>query len=138
MTNKTALTALSVFLLSGLGYCWPGAAAAESILDIEAGALFDNNLGNGQAAQDMRSDIAFTISVSAGRSFQPGDADSFAVTLDAKSQLYNSFSGMSNMSLGGTLSYRRKMVVGAAAPWLSLATWPDPHGADSHPSPGVR
>jgi hypothetical protein len=61
------------------------------------------------------------MSISGGQAFHPGDAGSLAVTLDAKSQIFNRFSGMTNLSLGGTLAFRRKMGLGAAAPWLSVA-----------------
>ena len=104
-----------------LAVCYPGCAAAAWIADVDAGFLHDGNLNNAELAQDIRSDRAVTASLSAGQFMQLDRDHSLTVTADVKGEIYHRFSGMNNIAAGATLGVRRKLGVGAAAPWLRLS-----------------
>jgi hypothetical protein len=116
-----ALQIRKVLLLITLTFGYPGHALAEPILGIEAGTIYDSNLANGQLAQDMRGDVAVVASFSTGRFIPLDGGDSVAMTLDGSSEVFSRFSGLSNVSLGGTLSFRRKLGLGRTAPWIGVA-----------------
>jgi len=112
---------MRLLLLLVLGICCPAVATADLIADLEAGLLHDSNLNNAELKQDIRSDTALTASLSAGQFIQLDENHSLTVTADLKSEVYHRYSGMSNLSAGGTLALRRKFGIGAAAPWLRLS-----------------
>ena len=104
-----------------LPFCFPTAAAADWIADVDAGVIYDNNLNNAELERDIRSDSALTASLSVGQVLQLDTDHSLAVTADLKSELYKHHSGMNNLTAGATLSLRRKLGLGAAAPWLRVS-----------------
>lgn len=100
----------------------PGAAAEpDSLLDVEAGGLYDSNLTRAQMPADIRADGAATLAASAGWFIAPSGNDGLTATLDARGEAYYRFHGLDLIGLGGTLAYRHKFGLGYAAPWLTLA-----------------
>ena len=102
--------------------CCPAAAVAHWIADVDAGLLHDSNLNNAQLKSDIRSDTALSAAFSVGQFVQLTPSDSLTVTANAKAETYQHFSGMNNVSAGITIAVRRKLAVGAEAPWLRLST----------------
>jgi hypothetical protein len=110
-----------MFVLSVLATGTSGPARAERISDFEGGVSYDNNLNNAKFRSDIHGDLAFSLGTSQGVFSQINDTDSVTLTGDLKGQSFHRFSGMSNLSLGATLGYRRKIGMGAMAPWLSAS-----------------
>ena len=104
-----------------LGACCPAAAMADWIADVEAGFLHDTNLNNAELKSDIRKDTALTASLSIGQFLQLTQSDSLTVTANVKGETYRHFSGMNNLVAGMTLSVRRKLAIGAAAPWVRVS-----------------
>jgi hypothetical protein len=105
----------------GLMTACSAVAHADWLLDFEGGVLHDSNLTNAQLQRDTKSDSAVTASFSGAHSTQLSRDFSVAVALDLRSEAYQRFSGMTNASAGTTLSVKRKLGVGAAAPWIRLS-----------------
>jgi hypothetical protein len=112
----------AMFVLSVLATGTSGPALADRISDFEGGMAYDNNIGNARFRSDIRGDFALNLGTSQGVVAQINDTDSVTLTGDLKGQSFHRFSGMSNLSLGATLGYRRKIGMGATAPWLSAST----------------
>ena len=119
MSKQAGLHAAPLLLILSCGV--PAPALAQSFVDLEAGALYDSNLGNGQLQQDVRGDLALTAAVSGGWLSILDKSTTLTLAADAKGQVFDRFGGMSNVSLGATLAARRKFGLGAAAPWLRLS-----------------
>lgn len=131
---KHRILPLFLFLTTGI----PGFASAEGFYNAEAGVRYDNNIGNGQSspysasyitpystspgAPYIASDSIFFAAVSAGQSILLNDTDD-SLTLHGrlKNESFNRFHGMSNLSLDGSLAFRRKFGMGPYAPWLSAS-----------------
>jgi hypothetical protein len=99
----------------------PLAAHADRISDFEAGVAYDNNLSNGSLRGDTHGDLAVTAATSQGVFIPVGDFDSATLTGNLRAQSYDRFSGMNNLSLGTTLSYRKKFGLGLTAPAISAS-----------------
>ena len=104
-----------------LGICWPAGAMAHWIADVEAGFVHDSNLNNAQLKSDIRSDTALTATLAIGQFIQLTQSDSLTVTANVKSEAYQHYSGMNNVAAGMTFALRRKLALGATAPWLRLS-----------------
>jgi hypothetical protein len=98
-----------------------GGALADTILDVQAGALYDSNLPRAQLEHDRKSDVAVQAGLAWGRFVPLADGLTLRATLDGAGEIYTRFSGLNNLSLGGSLSLRRKLGLGALAPWLSVS-----------------
>jgi hypothetical protein len=96
-------------------------AAAEWLLDADAGVLYDSNLNRAYASADIRADGAVTLSAAGGSFFALSGADGLTLTADARGEIYHRFHGLNLLSLGGTALYRHKFGLGYAAPWIVLA-----------------
>jgi hypothetical protein len=71
--------------------------------------------------RDIRSDRALTVSASVGQFIQLDRDHSLTMSLDLKTEQYNHFGGLSNVSTGAAIGARRKFGVGAAAPWVRVS-----------------
>jgi hypothetical protein len=101
--------------------CTSGAASAQWSIDAQATRQYESNLSHGQTAGDVASDSVTKASVAAGRElFALADA-SLALTGEAAVAKYDRFSGLSNASLGATLTGRSKLGLGLTAPWMELS-----------------
>ena len=101
--------------------CCSAVAHADWLLDFEGGVLHDSNLNNAEFQRDIKRDSAVTASLSGAHYTQLNRDLSVAVALDFRSEAYQRFSGMTNASAGTTVSAKRKLGLGAAAPWLRLS-----------------
>ena len=94
-------------------------ASADDILDVQAGALYDNNLPRAQLPIDIKSDTALQADVAWGRYLPLSDNLRLRATLDAAGEVYARFGGLDNLALGTSFDLRRKFGLGALAPWVS-------------------
>lgn len=96
-------------------------ARAEWFYDVQAGALYDDNLTRAQQPADERADGAATLAASAGWFDALTGADGITLALDANTEAYARFHGLNVVSGGVSAAWRHKFGVGYAAPWISLA-----------------
>jgi hypothetical protein len=96
-------------------------ANADWIAHGEAGVAFDSNLNNAQLKQDIHDDASVRATLTAGQLLQLDRNFSLTLTAGVNGETYQRFSGMSNVSLGGTVALRRKFGLGSAAPWLRVS-----------------
>jgi len=113
------LALFGVGLLTALPGAW---AHADWEIGALAGAFYDDNLTRAQDATDKRAAGAVTANLS-GTNFIPfTGSDSVTLKVYARGELFDRFSGLSNLVGGGTAAYRHKFGVGATAPWVSVST----------------
>jgi len=96
----------------------PASARSEWLLDVDAGALYDNNLTRAQASADIRADGATSVSAAIGSFFALSGNDSITLTADLRAETYWRFHGLNVVGLGGSATYRHKFGVGLDAPWI--------------------
>jgi hypothetical protein len=95
-------------------------AHAEWEIGASAGAFYDDNLTRAQNSVDKRAAGAATANV-IGTSFIPlTGSDAVTFTLYGRGELFERYSGLTNLVAGGTAGYRHKFGLGYAAPWVSL------------------
>lgn len=99
-----------------LGYTY--IAGAAWIADVEVGLVHEDNVSLAEMERDIMSDTALSTSVAAGASMHLYDRNVFSLTGDVIANVYERFGGLSNFSLGVTAAFRRKLGLGAAAPWV--------------------
>jgi hypothetical protein len=112
--------ALRAAIVLGLA-CAPGAAGAQWSVDAEATRLYDSNLSRGQLAGDVMSDSVTRLSVGASRELYAVANSSIALAADAAFAEYDRYRGLSNASLGATLTGHTKLGIGLTAPWIDLS-----------------
>jgi hypothetical protein len=98
-----------------------GAATADDILDVQAGALYDSNLTRAQLEGDVKEDTALQAALAWGRFVPLADGLTMRATLDAAGEIYPRYSGLNNLALGGSVGVRRKFGLGALAPWVGVS-----------------
>ena len=116
--SRLGFEVLLLCLMAGI----PGFAVAEGFANVEAGMRHDDNLGNGQLSPYIVSDSVLAAAVSVGQFILLNDTDD-SLTLQGrlKQESFNRFHGMSNLSLGGSLAFRRKFGLGQYVPWISAS-----------------
>jgi hypothetical protein len=113
-SHARASTGLVLALL-----CAP--AHAEWELGATAGTFYDDNLTRAQENVDKRADGAATANVT-GTNFIPlTGSDGVTFTIYGRGELFGRYSGLTNVVVGGTASYRHKFGLGFAAPWASVS-----------------
>ena len=117
MARRTFISGLFATLLLSVA----AAAHADSILDVQAGALYDSNLSRAEYSYDIKSDTALQAAVAWGRFVPLADGLTLRATLDAAGEAYTRYSGLNNLAVGGSLGLRRKFGLGAFAPYISTS-----------------
>ena len=100
---------------------WPGNAAAEGILDAEAGIVHDSNLPRAVSRSDIAADASANLNLSAGHRISLDDGSAITWSADLRAAEFRRYHGMNNVALGVTASYRRKFGIGPFAPWASIS-----------------
>jgi hypothetical protein len=119
-SRETARARAAVRLLLSMLLCAAGPAHAEWFFDLDAGALYDDNLTRAQQAADVRGDGAATLAAAAGWYHAPSGTDGITLSLGANSEAYARFHGLNLISIGGSASYRHKFGLGRDVPWASI------------------
>ena len=96
-------------------------AEAHWSFDAELGLSHDDNLGNARSV-DAQSDRAVVATIAATRTLYLDDGDSLAWGGRLGAENYARFAGLNNAALGVNAAYRKKLGIGALAPWWR-ASW---------------
>ncbi len=108
--------------LFGLCHCCCNlAAAADWAFDVAAGAGYDDNLSNGFASADRKGGADVTLDLGASLYQQLGSATGLSLGVVAESAVFDQYSGLNHLGLGGRLQVRHKFGLGAQAPWVAAA-----------------
>lgn len=93
-------------------------ARAEWLFDAEAAAFYDDNLSRASQAVDVHSGAAATL-VAGARSLSVLDAsDTLVIGGAMGGEVFDRYHGLDNGSVTGTATYRHKVGIGFAAPWV--------------------
>ncbi|HYE91635.1 MAG TPA: hypothetical protein VEA38_11475 [Terriglobales bacterium] len=114
---KTAAVAVVAACL--LGHA-PG-VSAEWLLDAETGLVYESNVGLSPLRRDVKGDVAASTAVSAGVGTQLDDHTFASLTADVGGQAYGELDGLDHVAIGLTGAIRRKLGLGASAPWVRLS-----------------
>lgn len=82
---------------------------------------YNSNLTNGGVSSNIVNDTVFSLSGIAGKHFQLDDNDKLSIQSQFDGETYNRFTGMNNVSAGGTITLSRKWAMGLYSPWTSLS-----------------
>jgi hypothetical protein len=114
----------SLLLAAILGFCHLCcgiAAGAEWGFDAVAGAGYDDNLSNGFASADRKGGASLTLDLDASLYQQLGSATGLSLGVVAESAVFDRYSGLNHLGLGGRIQLRHKLGLGAQAPWVAAA-----------------
>jgi len=122
-TKRRLQCCLPAALLLGtpLGALGQSTMSWQGFADADAAIRFDSNLGNGQAAQDIHSDLGATAGLSGGELLVVDDATTLSVRVGGAAAVFDRYSGMDNLALNGTTALKHKFGLGARAPWVALS-----------------
>lgn len=112
--GKTFICAIALLCVSRI-------ALAEWDGNTDVGILHDSNINNAQLANDIAGVSALSAGVSATGFFPLENGNSVSITGEAKGEAYNHYTGLSNVSLGAALGFRKKWGLGAYAPWTGVS-----------------
>ena len=112
---------IAAILLGGVVCVCAGAANAEWIVDVGAGAAYNSNLSRAQDPQDRRPDRALTFAVSVLRHEVLTGYDGLAFGIDLRGEVYDRYHGLNFIGIGASANYRHKFGLGTQAPYGVLA-----------------
>jgi hypothetical protein len=119
-TSLRRLSAQDVFLAFAL-LCASGGARAAWQIDVDGGFFYDSNLTRAYEPADIRADAAATFDATAGTTWIVSGNDWFSLSGEARSELYDRFTGLDVIGLGVAATYRHKFGLGLGVPYLVLA-----------------
>jgi hypothetical protein len=96
-------------------------AYADWEFGASAGAFYDDNLTRAASAVDKRAAGAATANASATNFVALTGSDGVTFTLYGRAELFDRYSGLTNLTAGGATAYRHKFGVGYLAPWAGIA-----------------
>jgi hypothetical protein len=96
----------------------PAFVKGEWLFEVDAGALYDNNLTRAQAPADVRADSAVIVSAAIGSFSAFTGNNSITLTAELRAEAYWRFHGLNVVGMGGSATYRHKFGVGLDAPWI--------------------
>jgi hypothetical protein len=105
--------ACALLSLAGLPY----AALGDWTLGADARLYHDDNVGNAQSRPDIVEDSVIGARLSIFQLFPLDDTYSVTVGGDLGGERFHRITGLSNASLGGAVSIRKKWGLGAFVPW---------------------
>lgn len=94
---------------------------AETYLNFDTKLKYDNNLTNAQFSSDIVGDALVAANVNAGYYFQLSDFNSLRIQGEFGGEAYNTYHGLNNVSLGGSIFFKRKWGLGLCAPWTGVS-----------------
>lgn len=97
-----------------------GMAQADWQFGAEAGRTHESNLPRAQLQSDIRSDSAWVGAAAATHVTVFDDGNSLTAGVDLRSTEYDTLTGLSYVSLGGSVGLRSKFGLGWQAPWLKI------------------
>lgn len=103
-----------------LASSFPLHAFADWTFSTQARYRHDDNIGNAESSYDVVGDSIFGATGSLQNFLPLSDGYSLSVGADLGTERYDEHHGLSDTSLGATLSLRKKWGLGAYAPWVRL------------------
>jgi hypothetical protein len=98
----------------------PCLARAEWLIDSEVRWRYEDNVGDAASNADAVGDSITAATLSASRFFPAASGYSMNVGAQLDGERYDRLHGLSNASVGGVMSLRKKWGLGAYAPWALL------------------
>jgi hypothetical protein len=95
--------------------------AQSPFADVALGASHHSNLTRAQEPRDRRADVAIETSVTAGSFFALSGYDGVTLALDLRADRHDRFRGLDVVAAGASASYRRKVGLGLAAPYVAVS-----------------
>lgn len=101
--------------------CVSSSAVAEWIGNADVEIRHYGNVNNAQLGNDIAGDSASSASFSETGFFPLEDGYSLSVTGESIGEVFDRYTGLNSLSLGGALDLRKKWALGAYAPWTGLS-----------------
>jgi hypothetical protein len=111
---------------------------AEWLIDIDAGAFYDDNLTRAQDRVDIRADGAATIAVAARSLIALGGFDTVSWGVDGHAEAFNRYHGLDSVAIGAAAVYRHKFDLGFDAPWVMAGATAGYHDYNNNLRDGGR
>src|SRR5688572_2719873 len=111
---RTIMVCVAVCVLSQ-------AACAEWVVEAAVGGAYNTNLTRAQNSVDRRPDHAFAFSSSIARYEVLSGYDTLALGVDVRGEVYGRYRGLDFVGVGASASYRRKLDLGLAAPYVLVS-----------------
>jgi hypothetical protein len=115
--QPSVATWTAVVLLTVLGAA-PDTARSDWTLGADARARHDNNVGNAEDPADIIEDSVIGGHLSMYQVMPLGEGYTVSAGADLSGETYHRLDGLSNASLDGGLTLKRKWGLGAFAPWI--------------------
>lgn len=111
--TRTAVVGLALCAVAEL-------AAADWFGGLEAGAVYDDNLGRSELAADVESDRGLRVLVEGGGAFELAAGRGVTLIGRVERAAFDEIGGMDRLAMGVTGSLRKKFGLGGSAPVLRL------------------
>lgn len=115
--QKNAIFIFSLALVAVFGQ--PLVSSADDFRTIRGGVTTNDNINRGWLAPEKLSDNSLDFTYTGGNRKQLSDTSSRSLSYDVGASAYQNYSGLSNLSIGGSYTFRRKRGLGPEAPWWS-------------------
>jgi len=121
MYSKTRCSKIISFIFIVLSIIAQENAHAESFMNFETKLKHDDNLTNAKFSSDIVGDSLVSAVVNAGYYWQLSDYNSLRAQADLAAEVYNTYHGLNNVSLGGTVFLKHKWGLGLYEPWTAVS-----------------
>lgn len=111
----------NAFLLALSLLCISPEVLAEWVGNTEVGIRHDSNINNAQLTDDIVSASVLSAGVSATGFFPLETGNSLSISGESRGEAFNHYTGLSNISLGAALAFRKKWGLGPYALWTGLS-----------------
>ncbi len=116
---RTKVILVIVCLIACVQSAW---AKQDWIFDIRSGVLYNSNVSNSDRSADVEQDEAWRSMLSAGQGFQLNDDLRLSVFAEMESEVWLTYSGLTNIRPGLASNLRYRFGLGKDAPWIRLET----------------
>lgn len=99
----------------------PSTVRAEAYFNLDTILKYDSNLTNAQRSSDIVGDALVAANINGGYYFQLSDYNSLRVQGELGSEIYDTYHGLNNLSLGGSIFLKRKWGLGLYEPWAGIS-----------------
>jgi hypothetical protein len=115
--RQVKITVIAGLLVGALA---SGGAAAEWVVNADAGVRHDDNLANAEFAPDVVADTIATATVGGDYLTVMESGDVLTVGGRASSERYDKFTGLNNVAVEANIGFRSKWGLGAYVPWSAV------------------
>jgi len=115
---RTAYRCARTLACAALAACASGLAHGAWQYDVDAGFTYESNVNRAYAPADIRADTAFALDATGWWFYAPSGRDGITLAGEATTELHHRFAGLDSVQLGAAATYRHKLGLGYAAPWI--------------------